>query len=118
MSPLVLASHICKFFQHLISTSPIFHQLFFISRGTYLSDLTFTEDGNADTFPNVIDPTQPFINFTKRDLIWTILQQIELYQQTPFKIPSVEPLRTILLELPSLDEKDLYALSLNLEPRK
>lgn len=43
--------------------------------------------------------------------------QIELYQQISYRINRVEPIRTILLEVSSFDEKDLYSLSLKVEPR-
>jgi len=64
--------------------------------GVYMSDLVFLEDGNED----VLDDQ---INFHKRSLMWKTLQEIILFQSTPYRYP--------------LPERDLYALSLLCEPR-
>lgn len=79
-------------------------------RGTYLTDLTFIEDGNPDTIDGQI-------NFKKRELIFKVIQEVQLYQSQPYTYPVVEPIATFLADLPNLGEKDLHELSLLLEPR-
>lgn len=78
-----------------------------------MSDLTFTETGN----PNNLAPDN-LINWSKRLLIAKIIGQISLYQQNGFFFPTVEPIYTFLFELPSLEERELYDLSLLREPKK
>jgi hypothetical protein len=45
---------------------------------------------------SVLDPTR-----------YKILSEIELYQQTAYQFPVVEPVKTFLTELPSITEKVL-----------
>ncbi len=78
-----------------------------------MSDLTFTEDGNPDELQN----NKELINFAKRELIYNIIVQVQLNQQKTYTLPIVEPLYTFLLEVPTLNEKELYELSLQREPR-
>ena len=86
-------------------------------RGATLTDLTFAEDGNPDTV-SAKDSNLQLINFSKRELICQIVSTVQNYQGAPYSFPVVEPIHTFLRELPSLDEKSLYALSLRLETRK
>ncbi len=44
--------------------------------------------------------------------------EIRLYQQLPYQIPSLEPLRSFLEALPITEDKELYELSLIREPRE
>jgi len=84
--------------------------------GTYLTDLTFMEDGNPDMSPPKTGKLK-LINFAKRELIYNVIRELQLYQQNAYKFPVVEPIHTFLLSLPFGDEKDLYELSLLREPR-
>jgi len=79
--------------------------------GVYLSDLTFMEDGNPDKVDNLI-------NFGKRELVYRVIEEVVQYQLTPYQIERSEPIYTFLRELPNLDEKDLFDLSLVREPRR
>jgi len=79
--------------------------------GVYLSDLTFTEDGNADKI-------EQLINFGKRRLVYRIIEEVKQYQVTAYTFPPTEPLHTYLSELPVLNEGQLFDLSLWREPRK
>jgi hypothetical protein len=81
-----------------------------VPRGTYLTDLTFIEDGNPDTIDGQI-------NFKKRELVFKVIQEVQLYQSQPYTYPVVEPIATFLADLPNLGEKELHELSLLLEPR-
>ena len=79
--------------------------------GTFLTDLTFIEDGN----PSEIDGD---INFEKRSLLYRVMKEIISYQTDPYPFLPVEPLNSYLISLPAvLDEKTLYDLSLEREPR-
>lgn len=78
--------------------------------GTYLSDLTFIEDGNPDRIGSLI-------NWQKRELVHKLIVDIQQYQNMNYKFPTVEPINTFLTELPSLTDKELYDLSVSLEPR-
>jgi hypothetical protein len=78
--------------------------------GHYLSDLTFIEDGNPDRSGDLI-------NWQKRELVHKVIAEIQLYQNLNYKFPVVEPINTFLTELPSLTDKELYDLSVSLEPR-
>eukprot|EP01119_Soliformovum_irregulare_P008636 TRINITY_DN2173_c0_g2_i1.p1 TRINITY_DN2173_c0_g2~~TRINITY_DN2173_c0_g2_i1.p1 ORF type:complete len:1338 (+),score=458.05 TRINITY_DN2173_c0_g2_i1:150-4016(+) len=78
--------------------------------GTYLSDLTFMEDGNPDILNGMI-------NWSKRKLIANVVSQIQLLQGSSYSFPVVEPINTFLTELPHIDDKSLYQLSLLREPR-
>jgi len=79
--------------------------------GVHLTDLTFIEDGNPDDVDG-------YINFKKRDLCIETISMLQQHQQTPYKCEIVDPIFTFLEELPFLDEKELYAASIFLEPRK
>lgn len=79
--------------------------------GTYLSDLTFIEDGNPDKISNLI-------NWQKRELVRRVIVEIQTSQQTRYDFPVVEPINTFLTELPAMTDKELYDLSLALEARE
>eukprot|EP01089_Gocevia_fonbrunei_P011722 TRINITY_DN2562_c0_g1_i1.p1 TRINITY_DN2562_c0_g1~~TRINITY_DN2562_c0_g1_i1.p1 ORF type:complete len:410 (+),score=47.39 TRINITY_DN2562_c0_g1_i1:1-1230(+) len=79
--------------------------------GTYLTDLTFIEDGNPDHINDLI-------GFSKRRLIQNVIFEVKNYQHTPYDIKEQEPLYTFLAELPTLSEKELYSLSLQREVRQ
>jgi len=81
--------------------------------GTYLADITLTEEGNLDHMQS----NHNIINWSKREMISKILQEIKLKQQSTFTFPVVEPINSFLTELPFLEEKELYDLSLLREPR-
>jgi len=84
--------------------------------GTYLSDLTFMEDGNPDNIKGAVSGKQ-LINFTKRELINNVIMEIKLYQQSAYQFSPLEPLRYLLEALPCSEEKELFDLSLLREPR-
>lgn len=80
--------------------------------GVPLSDLTFAEDGNPDILPNT-----NLINFSKRELLSKIIVEFQLNQTQSYNFNVVEPLYSFFQDLPTNDEKELYDLSLQLEPR-
>ena len=78
-------------------------------RGTYLTDLTFIEDGNPDYI-------QGLVNYRKRELVYSVIREIQQYQQASYTFELVN-IAHFLTELPSNDENSLYDLSLLREPR-
>jgi hypothetical protein len=85
--------------------------------GVYLTDLTFTEDGNKDVVQKQNERNSKLINIKKRALVHNIISEVQLYQQAAYDFAKTEPLYTLLLEVPNLDEASLYNLSLLREPR-
>lgn len=83
--------------------------------GVYLTDLTFIEDGNPD-FQNATDGTK-LINFKKRELVYNVLQEIQIHQAQQYPIEPKEPIASYLRYLPHLGESSLYDISLQREPR-
>ncbi|XP_033120543.1 ras-specific guanine nucleotide-releasing factor 1-like isoform X1 [Anneissia japonica] len=81
--------------------------------GCYLTDLAFIEDGT----PNISD--NQLINFSKMRMIAHVIREIRHFQQTPYK---VEPEHKVIHYLTDskriLDDDELYALSLEMEPRQ
>lgn len=79
--------------------------------GTYLTDITFIEDGNPDYINGLI-------NYRKRELVYNVIQEIQQYQQTGYEYELVDNIAHFLTELPICDnDDDLYKLSLAREPR-
>jgi len=78
--------------------------------GVYLTDLTFIEDGNKDMMDGLI-------NFRKRQLIYGIIADIQMYQQTRYFINPNPIILAIIHSLPFKDEDSLYRVSLIREPR-
>ncbi|KAJ6240661.1 ras guanine nucleotide exchange factor i-related [Anaeramoeba flamelloides] len=79
--------------------------------GVYLTDLTFIEDGN----PNKIDG---LINFSKRKLVYAVIEEIQRYQSKPYSFQPVHQIQTRLEKLSFDDQSTLYKKSLQYEPRK
>ncbi|KAH3743878.1 Ras guanine nucleotide exchange factor [Pelomyxa schiedti] len=78
--------------------------------GVYLTDLTFIEDGNKDV-------VEGLINFRKRQLVYNIISEIQLYQQKPYEFkPNMQILR-LMHNIPMVSEADMWSLSLKREPR-
>lgn len=80
----------------------------------FLSDLTFMDEGNPDLI-NVDD--NQLINFPKHEMLFRTIKNLEKYQQSKYDIQPKEPFYTMLYQMPGLDEKELYNLSLEREPR-
>jgi hypothetical protein len=82
----------------------------------FLSDLTFMDEGNPDLL--TVDDMQ-LINFPKHEMLFRTIKSLEKYQQQS-KFDSLqqkEPFYTMLYQMPGLEEKELYNLSLEREPR-
>lgn len=73
------------------------------------------EDGNPDTIEDATG--KQLINFTKRGMVYELIQKLLDYQNTPYSFPAFEPVQTLLTEFPFDEEKQQFALSLVREPR-
>lgn len=80
--------------------------------GMYLTDLMFTDSGNPDFLPGT-----RLINYHKCRLVSAVIQDVQQYQQTPYNLPAVEPLASLVLNLHTRSEDDCYKQSLKIEPR-
>ncbi|XP_054009578.1 ras-specific guanine nucleotide-releasing factor 2-like isoform X2 [Hylaeus anthracinus] len=80
--------------------------------GLYLTDLSFIEEGT----PTMTE--DGLLNFSKMRMIAHVIREIRHFQQTPYKIELITKVSNYLLD-PSLllNEKDLYRMSLEIEPR-
>lgn len=79
--------------------------------GTYLTDLTYIEDGNHSTVCNKI-------NFTKREMISKVIRALMDYQQVPYDIKPQSEIISILNSFPEAvesQEKEFYQISKTLE---
>jgi son of sevenless len=81
------------------------------ARGVFLTDLTFINDGNRDYIDGKI-------NFKKQQLMFKVLQELNLFQVTKYEFPIENPAFTLLTVLPAFSEDELYTLSLEREPRE
>ncbi|KAI4502623.1 hypothetical protein M0802_002535 [Mischocyttarus mexicanus] len=80
--------------------------------GLYLTDLSFIEEGT----PNFTE--ERLLNFSKMRMIAHVIREIRHFQQTPYKIELITKVTNYLLDSSLLlNEKDLYRMSLEIEPR-
>jgi Rap guanine nucleotide exchange factor 1 len=81
--------------------------------GCYLSDLTFTDEGNPDEINGLI-------NFGKRLLVYRCIDEIKRFQQVPYLLKQVDAVTMHVRDIPCHDEsydKVLYEQSMQREPR-
>ncbi|KNC49777.1 cell division control protein [Thecamonas trahens ATCC 50062] len=78
--------------------------------GVFLGDLIFIEDGN----PDLIDG---LVHWSKFRMMRNAIAEIRSFQSKPYAFVPVEPLQRYLNRIPLVGEKELYATSLELEPR-
>jgi len=79
--------------------------------GVYLTDLTFVDEGN----PKYIDG---LINFKKKILEYDVIVQVLRFQGSSYHYKIVPQICNMIKKLPTLSEDDMYALSLEIEPRE
>jgi hypothetical protein len=82
----------------------------FFSRGVYLTDLVFIDE-NPDYISGLI-------NYAKRKLINSVISTFSQFQHIPYNLQPVYQITNLLSKLPSMEEQELYVLSLTREPRK
>lgn len=81
--------------------------------GFYLTDLAFIEDAS----PNITEDN--LINFSKMRMIAHVIQEIRHFQQTPYSIAPNGVVISYLTDVSLImDDDEMYALSLELEPRQ
>uniref|UniRef100_A0A060T6U2 ARAD1C23078p n=1 Tax=Blastobotrys adeninivorans TaxID=409370 RepID=A0A060T6U2_BLAAD len=84
--------------------------------GVYLTDLTFTEDGNPDFLQNDFR----VINFAKRAKAASTIENIRQFQRMPYNFEEIEEIQTFLEDgfenAPPIEEQ--YDTSLSIEPRE
>jgi hypothetical protein len=82
--------------------------------GTYLSDLTFIDEGNPDMLNGLI-------NMGKRMLTHRVISEIQRYQLIGYALKHVPTVSKFIKDIPSRDEKvfgpQLYDISMSREPR-
>jgi len=78
--------------------------------GVYLKDLIFIEDGNPDTIDGLI-------NFSKRQLLYKVIEEMQQYQLKPYDIKQDLSIAPFVQTIFKYDENHLYKLSLEREPR-
>lgn len=84
--------------------------------GVYLTDLTFTEDGNPD-YLRVQDNRDDIINFEKMRRVAVVIKDICTYQQTPYNFEKVPMIYDFFAgDLPFEDDQPLFVRSRKLEP--
>lgn len=83
----------------------------------YLTDLTFIEDGNTDV---VRIGDRSLINWTKRTLVYSVIGDVQQYQNPPYKLVRIPQLQDLLERTVYGDRVSddlLYSRSLEHEPR-
>ncbi|XP_076247856.1 ras-specific guanine nucleotide-releasing factor 1 isoform X2 [Calliopsis andreniformis] len=80
--------------------------------GLYLTDLSFIEEGT----PTMTE--DGLLNFSKMRMIAHVIREIRHFQQTPYKIELITKVTNYLLDTSLLlNEKNLYRMSLEIEPK-
>eukprot|EP01116_Phalansterium_solitarium_P021333 TRINITY_DN6596_c0_g1_i2.p1 TRINITY_DN6596_c0_g1~~TRINITY_DN6596_c0_g1_i2.p1 ORF type:complete len:546 (-),score=190.77 TRINITY_DN6596_c0_g1_i2:72-1709(-) len=83
--------------------------------GTYLSDLTFIDEGNQDVVSGGL------INFGKRALTYRVISEIQQFQLVRYTLMPVPVIQKVVKKLPLQDERsfgsELYDKSMSREPR-
>eukprot|EP01117_Protostelium_nocturnum_P020361 TRINITY_DN9115_c0_g1_i1.p1 TRINITY_DN9115_c0_g1~~TRINITY_DN9115_c0_g1_i1.p1 ORF type:complete len:888 (+),score=257.33 TRINITY_DN9115_c0_g1_i1:122-2785(+) len=79
--------------------------------GILLTDLTMIEAGTRDYTADGL------INFRKRESLSQAIYETTSFIDIKYQFQKVEPIYTLLRELPHLDSDDLYEFSLDREPR-
>lgn len=75
-----------------------------------MTDLIFIADGNPDKIENRI-------NFGKHKLVYSVVSRIQTYQSVVYNLEEVDSIQQFLKALPQMSDKELFARSLQIEPR-
>jgi hypothetical protein len=101
---------------HILSCSPPLVPFL----GVYLTDLTFIEDGNPDYVASK-RTGRNLINWTKRKLVFNVIQEIQQYQYKPYNLQKVYQIQqlmdTTFKSHVYIEDPELFKLSLEREPR-
>jgi len=80
--------------------------------GVHLSDLIFIEEGNSKYLEN-----SNLVNFEMCQQVCDVISLLKKLQGVSYTAKSVPELMVLLTDLPTMNEKPLYQLSLKREPR-
>ena len=80
--------------------------------GIFLTDLIFINEGNPDELKGT-----NLVNFDKCVMIANVIQRIQSLQQVPYCLQPIPEIQSYLSDLQILEEKELFELSLQREPR-
>ena len=80
--------------------------------GSYITDLTFIDDGNKKYLPN------GYINFTKCRRIAEVIKEIQQYQQLTYTFHRVPFIIEYFEKMEIMNESKQYDQSLIIEPRQ
>lgn len=72
--------------------------------------MVFIADGNPDRKENRI-------NFFKHKLVYNVVSRIQTYQSVVYDYAEVDSIQQFLNNLPRMNDKELFARSLEVEPR-
>jgi len=81
----------------------------------FLSELTFMEEGSCSDIIDIGD--YKLINFPRYYIIHRTIKQLQHFQVAKYELELKQPLFTYLYHMSGLEEKELYTLSLEREPR-
>lgn len=83
--------------------------------GTYLTDLTFIDEGNQDY---IVDGTTQLINYKKFQMISELIQRIQRFQRIGYTFTLDHELKKYLLQSSvAMDDNTAYKLSLKIDPK-
>jgi len=79
--------------------------------GVYLSDLTFVDEGN----PKIVNG---LVNYRKKQLEYGVIIQVLRFQDRAYQFKLLPKFAQLFRKLPQMNDSELYAASLKVEPRK
>lgn len=84
--------------------------------GLFLTDITFIQDGNPDCIPGT---GNQYINFHKLRTVGTVILSLQMFQQVIYNCTNntSQLIKEFVHYTEPLDEKELYRLSLEIEPK-
>jgi len=86
--------------------------------GIYLRDLTFIGDGNPNTIANQKFGNKTLINFDKRRMVASLINEKMEYQQGQYCLKEANIIIEYIQNCQHLGENALYKTSLILEPKQ
>jgi son of sevenless-like protein len=81
--------------------------------GVYLSNLVFLEVGNR----TYLDEEAGIINFDKQSRIAKIIEEVMTYQRSAYNFQPISQIQKAIQQAKILCEEEIYACSLEIEPR-
>ena len=85
--------------------------------GVYLTNLVFIEVGNKTFLESPVNSSEAVINFDKQSRISKVIGEIVSYQRNSYNFQPVWQMQRVLEQARILTEEEIYAKSLEIEPR-